>query len=82
MDSWTPAQLQIMKLGGNQRCQSYLSSRGILPSVGIKQKYESDEAQLYKEILKARAEGEWERESLFVCLVCSTHTLGDERYGC
>lgn len=71
-----------MKLGGNQRCQSYLSSRGILPSVGIKQKYESDEAQLYKEILKARAEGEWERVCLFVCLVCSTHTLGDARYGC
>lgn len=75
MDSWTPAQLQIMKLGGNQRCQSYLSSRGILPSVGIKQKYESDGAQLYKEILKARAEGEWERESLFVCLFvwCAQH---------
>lgn len=57
MDSWTPPQLQLMKLGGNQKCQSYLSSKGILPSTPIKQKYESDVAQLYKEILKARAEG-------------------------
>ena len=57
MDSWTPAQMTIMKLGGNQQCQSYLSSHGILPSTPIKAKYESDVAQLYKEILKARAEG-------------------------
>lgn len=58
MDSWTPAQLQIMKLGGNQKCQSYLSSHGVLPSTPIKQKYESDVAQLYKHRLKARSEGE------------------------
>lgn len=57
MDSWTPAQMQIMKVGGNQKCQSYLSSKGILPSTPLKQKYESDHAQLYKEIVKARAEG-------------------------
>ena len=57
MDSWTPQQLQIMKLGGNQKCQSYLSGKGIPPSTPIKPKYESDAAQLYKEILKARAEG-------------------------
>ena len=58
MDSWTPAQLQIMKMGGNQKCQSYLSSNGVLPSTPIKQKYESDVAQLYKVKLKARSEGE------------------------
>lgn len=57
MDSWTPQQLSLMKLGGNQNCQSYLSSKGILPSTPIKAKYESDAAQLYKEILKARSEG-------------------------
>lgn len=53
-----------MKLGGNQKCISYLSSKGILPSTPIKQKYESDVAQLYKEILKARAEGRPEPTSL------------------
>ena len=58
MDSWTPAQMEIMKTGGNQKCQSYLSAKGILPSTPIKQKYENDVAQLYKEIVKARAEGE------------------------
>ncbi|KAL7468941.1 hypothetical protein ACHAXS_009176 [Conticribra weissflogii] len=57
MDSWTPQQLQIMKLGGNKKCKDYLASKGIGSGVGIKQKYESDAAQLYKEILKARAEG-------------------------
>jgi len=64
MDSWTPAQMQLMKLGGNQKCQSYLSSNGILPSTPIKQKYESDVAQLYKHILKARAEGKPEPTEL------------------
>lgn len=64
MDSWTPAQMQIMKLGGNQKLQSYLSSNGILPTTPIKQKYESDTAQLYKHILKARAEGKPEPTEL------------------
>jgi len=57
MDSWTPAQMDIMKKGGNQKCISYISAKGVLPSTPIKQKYESDAAQLYKHILKARAEG-------------------------
>eukprot|EP00578_Thalassiosira_sp_NH16_P026009 CAMPEP_0181093116 /NCGR_PEP_ID=MMETSP1071-20121207/9277_1 /TAXON_ID=35127 /ORGANISM="Thalassiosira sp., Strain NH16" /LENGTH=510 /DNA_ID=CAMNT_0023175335 /DNA_START=240 /DNA_END=1772 /DNA_ORIENTATION=+ len=64
MDSWTPAQIQVMKLGGNKKCQSYLSSKGIMPSTPIKAKYESDAAQLYKHILKARAEGKPEPTEL------------------
>ncbi|KAL7534655.1 hypothetical protein ACHAXR_006018 [Thalassiosira sp. AJA248-18] len=64
MDSWTPAQMQLMKMGGNQKCKAYLSSKGVLPSTPIKQKYESDAAQLYKHILKARAEGRPEPTSL------------------
>lgn len=57
MDSWTPAQMELMKAGGNQKCEDYLTSKGIPPNTPIKEKYESDAAQLYKEILKARAEG-------------------------
>jgi hypothetical protein len=57
MDSWTDKQLKHMKLGGNEKCNSYLQKNGIGPRTPIKQKYESDVAQLYKEILKARAEG-------------------------
>ena len=52
MDSWTPQQLALMKNGGNDKCANYLKSKGIAPNTPIKQKYESDEAQLYKEILK------------------------------
>ena len=57
MDSWTPAQLALMKSGGNGKCAAYLQSKGIGSSTPIKQKYDNPTAQLYKEILKARAEG-------------------------
>uniref|UniRef100_A0A7S4JPG9 Arf-GAP domain-containing protein n=1 Tax=Odontella aurita TaxID=265563 RepID=A0A7S4JPG9_9STRA len=57
MDSWTPQQLALMKAGGNQKCKTYLSSKGVSPSTPIKEKYESPAAQLYKEVLKARVEG-------------------------
>jgi hypothetical protein len=47
-----------MKTGGNDKCKTYLTSKGIeVETTPIKQKYESDEAQLYKEILKARVAG-------------------------
>ena len=57
MDSWTDKQLALMKTGGNEKCNSYLQQRGIGPRTPIKQKYESDVAQLYKAVLKARVEG-------------------------
>lgn len=57
MDSWTEKQLDIMKIGGNQKCNDYLEKNGIKARTPIKQKYENDVAQLYKEIVKARAEG-------------------------
>lgn len=57
MDSWTPAQLNLMKAGGNDACAKFLNDRGVLASVPIAQKYDTDAAKLYKEVLKARAEG-------------------------
>jgi ADP-ribosylation factor GTPase-activating protein 1 len=57
MDSWTPQQMALMKGGGNKQCNDYLQAKGIGPRVAIKQKYESDAAQLYKQVLKARVEG-------------------------
>lgn len=57
MDSWTDAQLALMKTGGNAACNDYLQKQGIGPRTPIKQKYESDVAQLYKLVLKARVEG-------------------------
>jgi ADP-ribosylation factor GTPase-activating protein 1 len=64
MDSWTDKQLALMKTGGNQKCNDYLQSKGIAPRTPIKAKYESDAAQLYKEILKAKVEGRPEPTSL------------------
>jgi len=57
MDSWTEPQLALMKAGGNNKCNEYLEKHGIGPRTPIKQKYESPVAQLYKQVLKARAEG-------------------------
>jgi ADP-ribosylation factor GTPase-activating protein 1 len=57
MDSWTDQQLALMKMGGNEKCNSYLKKNGIDPRTPIKQKYESETAQLYKEVLKARVAG-------------------------
>jgi len=57
MDSWTDAQLNQMKAGGNSKCAQYITSNGILSSTPIKAKYESHVAQHYKEIIKARTKG-------------------------
>lgn len=64
MDSWTDKQLDLMKSGGNDKCNAYLKARGIDARTPIKQKYESDAAQLYKEVLKARVEGRPEPTSI------------------
>lgn len=64
MDSWSDKQLALMKAGGNDKCNEYLKARGINPRTPIKAKYESEAAQLYKEVLKARVEGRPEPTSL------------------
>jgi len=67
MDSWTPAQMKIMKAGGNDKCNNYLKARGInvnCGSSGVRQKYDTDAAALYKEVLKARADGKPEPTEL------------------
>lgn len=64
MDSWTPQQLSQMTMGGNQKCNDFLKQRGINPRDPIKPKYESDAAQLYKAVLKARVEGKPEPTSI------------------
>ncbi|KAL3945612.1 MAG: hypothetical protein SGBAC_000267 [Bacillariaceae sp.] len=64
MDSWTPKQLDLMRAGGNDKLNAYLKTKNIQKTAPIKQKYENDHAQLYKEILKARVEGRPEPTSL------------------
>lgn len=56
MDSWSPQQLAIMKLGGNQACSDFLLKHGVT-TTDIRQRYSSPAAQLYKQVLKARQEG-------------------------
>mmetsp|Transcript_18746 Transcript_18746/g.21103 ORF Transcript_18746/g.21103 Transcript_18746/m.21103 type:complete len:176 (+) Transcript_18746:122-649(+) len=64
MDSWTEKQLALMKNGGNKKCNDYLKLKGVDPRTPVKAKYESNHAQLFKEILKARVEGRPEPTSL------------------
>eukprot|EP00526_Cylindrotheca_closterium_P011971 CAMPEP_0113637498 /NCGR_PEP_ID=MMETSP0017_2-20120614/19631_1 /TAXON_ID=2856 /ORGANISM="Cylindrotheca closterium" /LENGTH=472 /DNA_ID=CAMNT_0000548535 /DNA_START=82 /DNA_END=1500 /DNA_ORIENTATION=+ /assembly_acc=CAM_ASM_000147 len=64
MDSWAPKQLDLMRAGGNDKLNAYLKTKNIQKTTPIKQKYENDHAQLYKEILKARVEGRPEPTSL------------------
>lgn len=64
MDSWTEKQLDIMKAGGNDKCNNFLKERGVDPRTPIRAKYESPAAQLYKEVMKARVEGRPEPTTL------------------
>jgi hypothetical protein len=58
MDSWTAQQLDIMKAGGNNNCNSFLLERGgIASTTPIRQKYDNPTANHYKEVLRARMEG-------------------------
>jgi len=57
MDSWTPAQLAIMRTGGNDACNQYLHNKGVPKTASIKEKYDSDAAALYKLVIKARVDG-------------------------
>jgi ADP-ribosylation factor GTPase-activating protein 1 len=57
MDSWSDKQMALMKGGGNAACNNYLKERGIDARTPIREKYDNDHAQLYKEVLKARIAG-------------------------
>lgn len=79
MDSWTDQQLALMKKGGNDACASYLKQRGIMPGTPIKQKYDNEHAQLYKEVLKARVAGLPEPTSLPPSAPRSSGSVGSTR---
>jgi hypothetical protein len=59
MDSWSKEQIKVMKLGGNQQCNSFLQEHaGMDPiSTPIREKYDNPVAQFYKDLLKCRLEG-------------------------
>lgn len=65
MDSWTDKQLSLMKEGGNQNCNDFLSKHGIdIQGASVKEKYDSPPAELYRQVLKARLEGRPEPTTL------------------
>eukprot|EP00531_Pseudo-nitzschia_arenysensis_P008313 CAMPEP_0116131546 /NCGR_PEP_ID=MMETSP0329-20121206/9066_1 /TAXON_ID=697910 /ORGANISM="Pseudo-nitzschia arenysensis, Strain B593" /LENGTH=240 /DNA_ID=CAMNT_0003625989 /DNA_START=221 /DNA_END=946 /DNA_ORIENTATION=- len=62
MDSWTPAQISAMKMGGNDKCKEFIATRGqidmtIMSPHSIKTKYESPAAELWRQVIKARVNG-------------------------
>lgn len=66
MDSWSAAQLDRMRSGGNAACQSFLAQHGIdvdhtgsnsSSSISFRDKYDTPAAQLYQQVLKARVDG-------------------------
>jgi hypothetical protein len=64
MDSWTADQIQVMRVGGNNKMNEFLQSYKCnfeqrFPDIGqrIKEKYNSPHAVLHKQRLKAEMEG-------------------------
>jgi len=61
MDSWTNDQIQMMRTGGNDKCNNFLDKYKSLYKSGgkcnISSKYNSPAAQLYMQRIKAEVEG-------------------------
>ena len=57
MDAWTPDQLARMTAGGNGKLNAFLSEYGVPARSTIPQKYSSKAAEIYRDIIKAAAEG-------------------------
>jgi ADP-ribosylation factor GTPase-activating protein 1 len=58
MDSWSDAQIQKMRKGGNQQCNDFLTKHGIdVVNSTTREKYDTPAAFLYQDVLKARLAG-------------------------
>jgi len=57
LDHWTPTQLRMMELGGNQRWTDFLIEQGIPKDMPIREKYSTRAAAWYRASLRAEAEG-------------------------
>ena len=58
LDSWTEAQVNIMKVGGNQRLRDFLMKNGMPDELDKKDIYASNLMSFYRRMLKAEAKGE------------------------
>lgn len=57
LDHWTPSQLRMMELGGNQRWNDFLLEQGIPEDMPIREKYSTRGAAWYRACLRAEADG-------------------------
>eukprot|EP00891_Asterochloris_glomerata_P006536 jgi/Astpho2/6536/Aster-07320 len=57
MDAWSPDQLKKMHLGGNDVVNNFLKQYGIDKYTDIKEKYNSQAAEYFREKIRAEAEG-------------------------
>ena len=57
MDSWTDAQIKMMKEGGNSKLREWFSERGVPNNMRISAKYQTPDAVYYGKRLKAVCEG-------------------------
>ena len=48
MDSWSEKQIQMMRVGGNDKCNAFLAEHGVRKNTPIPQKYNTPAAMLYK----------------------------------
>jgi hypothetical protein len=58
MDSWNDKQISSMRVGGNEKCNSFLKKYGIEKQTPVQKKYNNEVAMFYRRIISAEAEGE------------------------
>jgi hypothetical protein len=67
MDAWTDREISLLKEGGgNAACRDFLIMHGLknFDDLTHTQKYDSSQAELYRQVLKARIEGQPEPTAL------------------
>lgn len=57
MDSWSPQQLKLMQAGGNDALNKFLLQHGVPKETNHKAKYNCKAAEVYRDKVKAAAEG-------------------------
>lgn len=56
MDSWTDKQIRMMQLGGNEQFKEAFASAGVPTTLSIQQKYNTPQAEAYRQRLSALAD--------------------------
>jgi len=60
MDAWTDREIQLMReAGGNNEARAFLEKHGLInfDTLSAREKYDSPQAELWRQVLKARVDG-------------------------